>query len=149
MIWPFIIPWFITSCLYWYEVIKQDKFTTYSRYTLILQASLVMTFLIYIWYKTPKFDDLWRIRKELILTIRILVIGLAIFFVLGIMLDWQPPGWKYAVLSSVATIAAFLQCYCILCYPLKRFDLPSFIWSALIYSKSDLLKQKMELSLSV
>eukprot|EP00484_Ammonia_sp_Unknown_P007818 CAMPEP_0197080798 /NCGR_PEP_ID=MMETSP1384-20130603/214313_1 /TAXON_ID=29189 /ORGANISM="Ammonia sp." /LENGTH=398 /DNA_ID=CAMNT_0042519689 /DNA_START=563 /DNA_END=1759 /DNA_ORIENTATION=+ len=107
---------------------------------------MVMLFLIVMWYRIPQFDDIWRIRHELILTIRMLVVGLAIFIILALLLNWQPPTWKYAVLSSVATVAAVLQCYAMLYFPLKRFKLPSFVYCAYVASKATLIKERMQAS---
>ena len=150
MIWPFIIPWFLTCTFYLYETGNENGWTSLSRYTLLVQAFIVMLFLIYIWYRMPKFDDIWRIRHELILTIRILVIGIAMFFVLGILLNWRPPSMKYSVLSSIGTGAAFLQCYSIIYYPLKRFKFPRINpCEAYMLSKSNPLKKQMHLSREV
>ena len=149
MIWPFLIPWVLTAALYLFVTGNQNGWTSLSRYILLAQAFIVMLFLIYIWYRMPKFDDIWRIRHELILTIRILVIGIAIFFVLGILLNWRPPSWKYSILSTIGTVAAFFQCYSIIYYPLKRFKFPKYPCGAYILSQSDIVKQRMELSREV
>eukprot|EP01083_Nonionella_stella_P211134 763714_1 len=126
MIFVFIIPWLITALIYLIFIFYTNAFTLLSRSILTFQSIIVMIFLIYIWYKIPKFDDIWRIRHELILTIRLFVIGLSIFIVLGLILNWQPPNWKYAILSTMGTIGALLICYSVLIYPLNKFNLP--IW---------------------
>eukprot|EP01083_Nonionella_stella_P014817 41492_1 len=131
MIVPFLVGWFITAAVYWSFIIHHRQFTQSSRAVIIIQTAMVMLFLIYLWYKIPKFDDIWRIRNELIITIRLLLVGITVFFVLAIVLNWQPGSWRYGVLSTVGTLSALAICYSVLYYPLNRFGLPTFISGAL------------------
>ena len=149
MIFPFLIPWILTAAFYMFLIIKDMEFTTLSRCTLMVQIMMVVLFLLYIWYKIPKFDDTWRVRHEFILTIRMLLIGSVILFILGIVLYWKPGTWRYAVFSTFATISVFLISYSTLFYPMYRFKLPSFAIYAYHIGKATNILRAMELSQAV
>ena len=143
------MPWVFFCSLYIIEVSVLREFTIWSRATLTMEGVFVMTTCIVIWYKMPKFDDIWRIRHELILTIRLMVMGLCIFFAMGIILNIQPGNWKYALFVELGTAFAFGQSYAMLFYPLKRFQLPKSVFGALRESRVARIREHMTKSPSV
>eukprot|EP00485_Elphidium_margaritaceum_P022840 CAMPEP_0202712634 /NCGR_PEP_ID=MMETSP1385-20130828/43549_1 /ASSEMBLY_ACC=CAM_ASM_000861 /TAXON_ID=933848 /ORGANISM="Elphidium margaritaceum" /LENGTH=424 /DNA_ID=CAMNT_0049372723 /DNA_START=477 /DNA_END=1751 /DNA_ORIENTATION=- len=146
MIFPFLIAWAVLALPYLLELYVSDAFSVASRAILIGQLLLVTLFLLAIWRKMPVFDDVWRIRNDMILEIRLIVLGMLIYAVLGIAFNFQPPSVNYAFLTSVLSIVAFLQCYAMLYSPLKRFRLPTFACWAHLVSKTATLRQRMEVS---
>ena len=134
---PFVIIWAIFGIPYIFEAIRAlsidfNGHTFLSRVIIFSQGLLMILFYIIISCKIPKFDDIWHIRDELMIAIKITAFGTLLYFLIAILFSASlvERSLNWILITSIAACIAMCGCYSLLFYPLRKFRLPTNISSA-------------------
>eukprot|EP01084_Bolivina_argentea_P087395 157841_1 len=95
-----------------------------------------------VYFKFPKFNDIWAISKEALMIVRFELINIFLYSLLQFVISPQNYTIEYILLPSFAAIFIFGYIYVIIYFPLKIFHLPTIPCIASKYKFSDDFKQQ-------
>eukprot|EP01084_Bolivina_argentea_P319880 554879_1 len=122
------------ACIHWLfwtifiiiiTIYNNDKPNVQTRGILLL-ATLPPTIIdCTLYFKFPKFKDIWHIHKEIKLLLQVEIIAIIIYYIIAIVLNATFPSYEYIALQMLPILIGFIFTMIIYLWVFKQFHLPS------------------------
>ena len=129
--------WFtIIESLAVYVVLYETDDYTLPRICQVISALIPTLFDIYLYLKFPTFEDHLSISDEVKHTLRLEIMMVCFYTVVGVLLRATFYSIKYFLVSMIMPIILFMFTFFSLFYPLNKCNLPTMPWNAIKFKRT-------------
>eukprot|EP01084_Bolivina_argentea_P087391 157837_1 len=118
-----------------------DKPNSYARYIIAVSGLTPFIINIVLYFKFPKFFDIFGVYNEIKLTLKVEIIQLSVFYLCALLLGAEPYTYKYVFFMILSGLVPFIFILVIHFRVFKLFHLPLFPFYKSSFIKNVLLMQ--------